>query len=840
MKPSDLKIGTKIGFLILPILVAIVIILLPGQCDAAPSPKIAPVSTKKPAIAESTAQPADALKPYTDVITAKAVTQKGTITVHKVDDNYYFEIPKSQLDKPYMWVTEIAQIGAGTGYAGAAVGNTVVQWTRRDKHIDLRSISYDIRSKDGLPIQEAVADSSLNPIIATFDILTEGPDHAAVIDVSHFLVSDTPELSPKSGLGGGSPDATRSYIDKVKVFPTNLEAHVFWTVPTGNVHGQSLTARVNYSMVELPASPMMGRYYDSRVGYFTEDFQDYGSTQHRVVDRRYITRFRLEKLHPDQQVSDPKVPIVFYLSREIPDIWRPYIKAGIEAWQGPLQTAGFKNAILAKDAPTTAQDPDWDPEDARYNVVRWAPTPNENAMGPHVDDPRSGEIIESHVIIWHNVLKLLEDWYFVQASPNNVEAQKLPIPDKLMGQLLQMVVTHEIGHTLGLAHNFKASSAYTVQQLRDPAFTAKWGDEASIMDYGRFNYVAQPGDNASLIPKLGPYDYFAIRWGYTPVPYATSPKQEKAYLNRVADEQRLNPVLRFGNDHSEDPTDQREDLSDDPVEATRLGLMNIDRVAGYIIPATTHPGGDFDQLKELFGQLNLQRERELSNVVQLVGGVVNTDWHAGYGGPDFTPVPAFRQREAVQFLIKSALTTPSAVYNPDLLYRVQSFGLEDTVALDQGIVLSDLLSDDRLDRMLDSAFMQTAPAYSVRNLFTDLENGVWNELMTPRPKINWYRRVAQRELILQLRDKLRTAGSVSVSESAAAAQATLADLTNRIDRALPRVKDQDTRDHLLNCLASLKTAIPGKTVSNIAPDTSVDRSLLDKTESLINNNATDW
>ena len=323
---------------------------------------------------------------------------------------------------------------------------------------------------------------------------------------------------------------------------------------------------------------------------------------------RYITRWRLEKKDPNAEVSEPKKPIVFYIGREVPAKWREWVKKGIEAWQPAFEAAGFKNAIVAKDPPTPLEDPDWDAEDARYSSIRWLPATIENAMGPHVHDPRTGEILESDILVYHNVLKLIRDWYFVQASPNDTRAQKLPLPDELVGECLAYVVSHEVGHTLGFPHNMKASSSYTVEQLRDPEFTKKNGTEASIMDYGRFNYVAQPGDGARLIPLIGPYDMFAVEWGYKEFKDAKSYEAEKKKLDVIVARQLTNPMLRFGDPSGLDPSQQTEDLGSDPIAATALGLKNLDRVASYLVKATTEKGDDYDLLRNMYfaAQLSAQ------------------------------------------------------------------------------------------------------------------------------------------------------------------------------------------------------------------------------------------
>ena len=424
-------------------------------------------------------------------------------------------------------------------------------------------------------------------------------------------------------------------------------------------------------------------------------------------------------------------PIVYYISREVPEWLHPYFKKAVEDWNPAFEQAGFKNAIVCKDAP---DDPNWDPEDVRYSVIRWAPTATENAMGPHISDPRTGEILSAHIIVWHNVMKLNQTWYFTQVGDLDPRAAKLPLPQDLLGRLMQYVVCHEVGHTLGLRHNHKASSSYTVDQLRDKAFTDEYGDEASIMDYGRFNYVSQPGTTRTSSPSSDPTTSSRSSGATSLSPNVTKPDDEKRALDLIAARAVTNPMLRFGGEDaaaSVDPTVQTEDLGSDPIEATRYGLMNIDRIAKMLIPATTKYGEDYDLLSETYADLVSQRTRELVHVTKLVGGVVENRNFAGRGGASFTPVPAARQAAAVDFLVKNAFTTPTSLITPDLLYRIQPTGAQQNVLTGQRIILLQLLSPDKISRLQDASALGTG-GYTVDRLVNDVQNGIWSELMTPR------------------------------------------------------------------------------------------------------------
>lgn len=763
----------------------------------------------------SAAAPKPGPKPYDQVITKDAKSDPGIFTVHRIDDKIYFEIPAAQMGKEMLFNAELAGTNSG-GFNGTAALHRVVRFTRRNNTIFLRSPNYNNRAENGVAIERAVANSNIEPILAAFNVEAEGKDNSVVIDVTRLFTSNPSEFSVSGAVGGAGVDPTRSYVDRAKSFPTNIEitsnltftgvsprgdlGAILRSLSSGGPTGVA-TVLVHYSLVLLPEKPMTPRYYDSRVGYFTEDYDVYGAPENKVITRDVIARYRLEKKDPNAAVSEPVKPIVYYISREVPEWLHPYLKHAVEDWNPAFEQAGFKNAIVCKDAPTLEEDPNWDPEDVRYSVIRWAPTTTENAQGPHVSDPRTGEILSAHIIVWHNVMKLAQTWYFTQVADLDPKAKKLPLPQDLVGRLMQYVVCHEVGHTLGLRHNHKASSSYTIAQLRDRNFTEKFGDEASIMDYGRFNYVAQPGDNANLIPILGPYDKFAIEWGYKPLGFS-KPEDEKGDLDKIAARQVNDATLRFGGEDAAaqaDPTVQMEDLGNDPIEATRLGLLNINRIAKMLIPATTTFGGEYDDLAETYADLWGQRSREFGHVAKLVGGVVETRYHAGRGGVTFVPVPAARQAAAVKFLIDNAFATPRAMLSTEILYRIGPSGAQDRTLNSQAVVLNQLMGTAQLARLQDAAATMPGNSYTIARLVHDVQAGIFTELSTPNTKIDPYRRNLQRFYVEFLGARSVTPeGSTATNDMRGVALANLRQLQSTVNTVLPKTTDVDTRTHLLD------------------------------------------
>ena len=790
--------------------------------------------------------PTGGLQKYGDVITSDAESKTGVFTVHKVGKKFYLEIPAAALGKEMLWYAEIAEFPTllNIGLKGNALGSRVVRWERRGNQLLVRDLTNPLTKRAALPgrpedqptsdekvapVEMAVATSSLPPITLAFDVVTEGPGGSAVIDVSDVFASDLPDFSLKEKLTtGGYPvaagvDPKRSYIEGIKTFPGNIEVSTLLTFPVSNGPASAVSTVIHHSLTMLPDNRMMPRYADPRVGYFTTAFTDYSQAQsHWVTQRELIRRYRLEKKDPNAELSEPVKPIVYYIGRGVPDRWRPYFKQAVEDWNVAFEAAGFKNAIIAKDAPTEAEDPNWDPADTSYSVIRWLAQDVENAMGPNIVDPRTGEILSAHVLIWANVVKVAETWYLLQASANDPRARTLPLPDDIVGQIMRYIVSHEVGHSLGLRHNHRASQAFTVEQLRDPAFTDQYGSVASIMSYGRFNYVAQPGDGVKrLIPKIGPYDLFAINWGYGQIPGVKSPADETGTLRSWAAEQAKNPWLGFGGENIAafvDPGVLTENIGADRIESTRLGLANLERVMSYLVPATTRPGESNDTLAQMYKAAVGQRETWLKSVIKMIGGVEESRTLGGGDSPQFERVPGTKQQAAAKFVVDSLRTQP-AFLRRDVVALTRPIMALDPLQSSQKKILAALLTGQIYEQLNDQAALQPEDAYPLQQYLADIRDGLWEELAAQAPQIDPMRRDLQRTYLKLIAQQLapestEAAKAAAIAEGSdpdlvafslaqgedtdfhAAARATLREFLPRLQAAIQATTDAATRVHL--------------------------------------------
>ncbi|RYY54686.1 MAG: DUF5117 domain-containing protein [Chitinophagaceae bacterium] len=823
-----------------------------GRVDTAKAPTPAPGMG---------ARPSTGPKPYSEIITSKAVSDKGMFTVHKVEDKFYFEIGDTSLGRQILVVNRISKAAAGMrsggmfGYAGDQVGQNVISFDKGPNNkIFLRNISFGEYAKDSTsPMFTAVTNSNVQPIAASFDIKAFSKDSTGyVIDITDYIGSDNDVLffssATKSMMRLGSLQSDKSYTVSVKSFPENIEVTTVKTysrsaapptnlgggISIGGSAGGNFTVEMNSSLVALPKVPMQPRYFDERVGFFAVRYTDFDANPQGVETVNMVKKWRLEPKDVDiekykaGQLVEPKKPIIFYIDPATPAKWVPYLIQGVNDWQKSFEKAGFKNAVLAKVAPSKSEDPEWSLEDARYSAIVYKPSDIANASGPSIADPRTGEIMESHINWYHNVMKLIHDWYFIQCSPLDTGARKMQFDDELMGQLIRFVSSHEVGHTLGLRHNYGSSSSVPVEKLRDKAWVEANGHTPSIMDYARFNYVAQPEDKISrvgLFPRIGDYDDWAIEWGYRLFPQFRSADDEQSHLNKWVIAKLKDNRLWFGTESNpDDPRSQSEQVGDDGIKGAGYGIKNLQRIVPNLEAWTREPNKNYTNLETIYGELTGQYSRYLGHVTKYIGGIMETPKKVEQEGAVYEVVSKAKQREAVDFLNKQLFTTPTWLIS-DVVFSKTDLNAVSTIGRIQDNVLNRVFSARTLGKLIDGEAAKGAAAYTLVDLFGDMKRGVWSELAT-RSKTDVYRRNLQKSYIATLAGLLDppppqsvggftfsiglSSASIEKSDIKSIVRAHLVSLRSEIKAGASANPDPMTRFHLADLAARIDKVLDPK------------------------------
>lgn len=752
---------------------------------------------------------------YHSIIGPNAISRKGLFTVHKVEDTYYFEIPDSLLGRDLLVVTRIAQGAAGvrreyTGYAGDQVNNTVIRFENGPSHkLFLRRITFEENAGDtSSAMYNAVLRSNLQPLVAAFGIGAYNPNgKSSLVDITDYINGDNEILffnsASRKTMKVGSYVQSVSYIKDLLSFPMNVEIRTIKTYQESGTD-DNFTLELNTSIVLLPKKPMRKRFADSRVGYFTERYLDYGANPQGVKTVSYIKRWRLEPKPEDVvryilgDTVEPVKPIIYYIDPATPKIWIPYIIQGINDWQVAFEKAGFKNAIMGEVAPV--ENEAWSLEDSRHSAVVYKPSSISNASGPIITDPRSGEILETHINWYHNLMSVLQQWYMIQCGPNDPRAQRMKFDEELMGSIIRSVAAHEVGHTLGLTHNYGASSTVKVENLRDREWLKKNGICPSIMDYARFNYVAQPQDSVGfegLIGKVGPYDIWAIDWGYRWFPQTRNAEEEQPILNKLIVDKMKDTKFWFASEFSSnDPRAQSEDIGDNAMKAGEYGIRNLQRVVPNLIRWTYQKNEGYRNLSTMYSGVIEQYNYYLDHALAYIGGMYETRKTVDQPGVVFQPVSELSQLEAMNFLVRHVFSEPKWLLDTAIISRLGQMPIQ-RVNSTQETILNSMTSTNTLIKLVEAETAFPGKTYPLMHYLEDLDNTMWNELRT-NDTITTYRRNLQRiyvgrliELINSAQRLDRYAGDVS-----AIVMQRLEEIEEKLRKAIPKTKEVMTRYHL--------------------------------------------
>jgi hypothetical protein len=783
------------------------------------------------------AVPRSGIKAFDDVISNNYIARIGLFTVYQLRDTIYFEIPDSILHRDIEVINRLEQGPGGTGaYAGEELDEKTIQFERNNEDSSIR-IRYDMVISSADPnseIYKAVSNSNLNPVVISFPIKAYGREEkSCIIDVSRWIKdsrSFVNSVDPRTSLAQRvNIYAQRDLnVELIHAYPINVEFSISKNSesrPTKeSPSAEPVTMITHCSFVELPQVPMQQRVADERVGYFADQVWHFGDRQQKVEDRRFILRWRLEPRDEDKEryargeLVEPKKPIVIYIDPATPRQWRPYLIQGINDWQKTFEQAGFKNAIIGKEWPEN----DWTmhADDARYSFINYLPSEIENAYGPQVHDPRSGEIIQTHIGWYHNVMQLLHDWYMVQAGATDPRARYAKFDDELMGQLIRFVSSHEVGHTLGLRHNMGASSTVPVDSLRSRHFLELHGHTPSIMDYSRFNYVAQPEDSIpeqDMFPKIGEYDRWAIQWGYRVSESDEFDKDKLVARKLVTDSLSKNPRLWFGADNREtgrkDPRCQTEDLGNDAMTASYWGIKNLKRILPNLPQWTKEDEGGYEGLTDMYRAVKNQYFRYIQHVMMYIGGVYNTPKSQSDQGSVVEPAPIAMQKEALEFFDRELFSTPYWILDNNVTSLVSEPKQPDFVEDLQTQAINKLLDIKKIDELMANQNQFPGKSYPLDEYVSAIHKAIWKELKTTSPKMDSYRRNLQKAYIGSVQNiLLSTNADQTETDAFSLLRADILQLQKEITLALPRVKDKMNRYHLEDMLARIKKTLEANPV----------------------------